>query len=55
MEVQPPVENHHSRLYDIHRHEAEDFATHFIKKRDEDLNVTLIVVSSANGPSPHTC
>ncbi|KAF9644200.1 hypothetical protein BDM02DRAFT_3122306 [Thelephora ganbajun] len=36
-------EDHPSRSYQYPRNEAEDYFTDFVKKRDEDLSITLVV------------
>ena len=43
----PPIqEDHRARFFEDYRKEAEEYDREFIKKYDEDLNTTLIFVSS---------
>jgi hypothetical protein len=41
-----PQEDHRARFYEHYRKEAEEYDREFMKKYDEDLNTTLIFVSS---------
>ena len=45
----PAKEDHRAKFYEVYRHEAEEYDREFTKKYDEDLNTTLIFVSSAMG------
>jgi hypothetical protein len=40
-------EDHQARFYEVYRKVAEEYDKDFLKKYDEDLNTTLIFVSSA--------
>ena len=46
-------ENHQSRFYEYYRKEAEEYDKEFMKKHGEDLDTTLIFVSSVCSPRPH--
>ena len=46
----PTKEDHRARFYDNYRKVAEEYDKEFLKKYDEDLNTTLIFVSS-----PYEC
>jgi hypothetical protein len=39
-------ENYRAQFYEKYRKEAEEYDKEFLKKYDEDLNTTLIFVSS---------
>jgi hypothetical protein len=42
-------EDHRAKFYETYHREAEEYDREFIKKYDEDLNTTLIFVSSFVG------
>ena len=44
----PVQEDHKARFYEDYRKVAEEYDKEFLKKYDEDLNTTLIFVSSAS-------
>src|SRR5882762_4372821 len=45
----PTKEDHRARFYEDYRKVSEEYDKDFLKKHDEDLNTTLIFVSSARG------
>ena len=47
-------EDHQARFYDQYHKVAEEYDKEFLKKHDEDLNTTLIFVSSLWGLDDHT-
>ena len=49
MEDFPTQEDHQARFYEHYREVAERHDKEFLKKHDEDLNTTLIFVSSSSG------
>lgn len=42
-------DDHQVRFYEVYRKVAEEYDKEFLKKYDEDLNTTLVFVSSAQG------
>ena len=42
----PTQDDHRARFYEDYRKVAEEYDREFLKKHDEDLNTTLIFVSS---------
>lgn len=48
-DTMPTQEDHRARFYDDYRKVAEEYDKEFLKKHDEDLNTTLIFVSSTWG------
>lgn len=51
--MSPVQEDHKARFYEDYRKVAEEYDKEFLKKYDEDLNTTLIFVSSSQVSS--TC
>ena len=45
----PTQEDHRARFYESYRKVADEYDKDFLKKHDEDLNTTLIFVSSTRG------
>ena len=45
-DILSPQEDHRSEFYKHYRREAEEYDREFMEKYDEDLNTTLIFVSS---------
>jgi len=52
-DASPNPVDHRSQLYKHYLEKAEEYDRDFIKKRDEDLNLTLVPVSSANCATEH--
>jgi hypothetical protein len=46
----PIQEDHQAQFYKVYRKVAEEYDKEFLKKHDEDLNTTLIFVSSVWSP-----
>ena len=53
-DVQFAQEDHRARFFEDYRKEAEEYDREFMKKHDEDLNTTLIFVSSLRCPALYT-
>ena len=53
-EPPPTREDHEAKFYNDYRRVADQYDKEFLKKYDEDLNTTLIFVSSARPPSPNS-
>jgi len=49
-DVPPTQEDHQAQFYNGYRKVAEEYDKEFLKKHDEDLNTTLIFVSSSSSP-----
>lgn len=48
-EAMSTQEDHRARFYENYRKVAEEYDKEFLKKHDEDLNTTLIFVSTTRG------
>jgi hypothetical protein len=53
-DLPPTQEDHRARFYEHYRKEAEEYDREFMKKYDEDLNTTLIFVSSVPSSGVHS-